>query len=118
MIALPVTACLELTALTTIIGLHGKGHQGATEQRNSSWAAKDESGNGISGATVQGFLTSNDTFVGETTANSLGGYELGTVYPSTNHYLVAYKTGSPDVAGTTVNTLPKEPMRRDMIDSV
>ena len=66
---------------------------------------KDESGNGISGATVQGFLTSNDTFVGETTANSLGEYELGTVYPSTNHYLVAYKAGSPDVAGTTVNTL-------------
>jgi hypothetical protein len=66
---------------------------------------KDESGASISGATVQGFVTASDLYVGETTSNSQGYYQLGTPYPATNHYLVAYKAGSPDVSGTTVNTL-------------
>lgn len=72
---------------------------------------KDATGASISGATVQGFVTSTDVFVGETTSDSQGYYELGTVYPATNHYLVAYKTGSPDISGTTVNTL--QPTNRD-----
>jgi hypothetical protein len=66
---------------------------------------------GVSGATVQGFRTSDDLFVGETTADSSGNYELATVYPATNHYLVAYKAGSPDITGATVNTL--QPTNRD-----
>ena len=66
---------------------------------------KDSNGATVSGAVVQGFLTATDTFVRETTCGSLGEYELGTEYPSTNHYLVAYRAGSPDIAGTTVNTL-------------
>ena len=72
---------------------------------------KDGSGNGVSGATVQGFLTETDQFVRETTADSNGNYELGTEYPAQNHYLVAYRAGSPDIAGTTVNTL--QPTNRD-----
>ena len=72
---------------------------------------KDGSDVGVSGATVQGFLTATDTYVGETTADSLGNYELGTRYPGAQHYLVAYRTGSPDIAGTTVNTLT--PTNRD-----
>jgi len=66
---------------------------------------KDGSDVGVSGATVQGFLTATDAYVGETTADSLGNYELGTPYPGAQHYLVAYRAGSPDIAGTTVNTL-------------
>lgn len=67
---------------------------------------KDADGNGVSGATVQGFRTSDDAFVGETTADSSGFYMLGTPnLTATAHYLVAYRTGSPDIAGTTVNTL-------------
>ena len=55
---------------------------------------------------VQGFLTETDALVRETTADSNGRYELGTEYASpTQHYLVAYSAGSPDIAGTTVNTL-------------
>ena len=65
----------------------------------------DSVGGTVSGATVQGFVTATDTFVRETTADSNGRYELGTEYPATNHYLVAYRAGSPDIAGTTVNTL-------------
>lgn len=67
---------------------------------------KDSVGNTVSGAIVQGFLTSNDQYIGETTSNTNGDYELSTPYPSpATHYLVAYRPGSPDIAGTTVNTL-------------
>lgn len=72
---------------------------------------KDASGVAIGGATVQGFRTSNDQFVRETLSDSNGNYELGTEYPGENHYLVAYVAGSPDRAGTTVNTL--QPTNRD-----
>lgn len=67
---------------------------------------KDADGNTVSGAVVQGFLTETDALVRETTADSNGRYELGTEYASPRqHYLVAYRAGSPDIAGTTVNTL-------------
>ncbi len=61
---------------------------------------------GVSGAIVQGFLTASDLFVRETTADSNGYYELGTQYASpTTHYIVSYRAGAPDIAGTSVNTL-------------
>lgn len=72
---------------------------------------KDSGGNTVSGAVVQGFLTATDTFVNETACDSFGNYELGTPYPGVAHYLVAYRAGSPDIAGTTVNTLT--PTNRD-----
>jgi hypothetical protein len=71
----------------------------------------DGSSVGVSGAVVQGFLTATDAYVGETTADSDGNYELGTPNPGAQHYLVAYRAGSPDIAGTTVNTLT--PTNRD-----
>lgn len=65
----------------------------------------DQSSAPVAGAIVQGFLTSNDLFVAETVADDSGYYQLGTPYFGLNHFLVAYKPGSPDIAGTTVNTL-------------
>jgi hypothetical protein len=60
----------------------------------------------VASAIVQGFVTATDAYVGEVTANTDGTYELMTEQlTSTAHYLVAYKAGSPDIAGTTVNTL-------------
>jgi hypothetical protein len=60
----------------------------------------------VANAIVQGFVTSTDAYVGEVTANNDGTYTLGTeTIAGVQHYLVAYKTGSPDIAGTTVNTL-------------
>lgn len=57
-------------------------------------------------AIVQGFRTSDDAFVGEVQANTDGTYTLGTQNGTgVAHYLIAYKPGSPDIAGTTVNTL-------------
>lgn len=66
----------------------------------------DSAGNPVANAIVQGFRTVDDYYVGEVTANNDGTYVLGTNNPaSTQHYLVAYKAGTPDIAGTTVNTL-------------
>lgn len=60
----------------------------------------------VANAIVQAFVTSTDTYVGEVQANADGTYVLGVeTLAGVQHYLVAYKPGSPDVAGTTVNTL-------------
>jgi hypothetical protein len=59
----------------------------------------------VSGAVVQAFRTSDDVLVAETTADSNGQYEAGRCETGVSHYLVAYRAGSPDIAGTTVNTL-------------
>lgn len=60
----------------------------------------------VANAIVQAFRTSDDAFAGEVQANTDGTYVLGVQQSkATAHYLVAYKPGSPDIAGTTVNTL-------------
>lgn len=66
---------------------------------------RDSSGNPLGNCIVQGFRTSDDLYVGEVTSDSAGYFELPTPYSGTNHYLLAYKAGSPDIAGSTVNTL-------------
>jgi hypothetical protein len=65
----------------------------------------DGTGAPLAGATVKGFRTSDSLYVGQTTSDSNGNYSLGSPYVGVNHYLVAYEAGSPDVLGTTVNTL-------------
>jgi hypothetical protein len=67
---------------------------------------KDSVDVAVAGALVQGFVTATDAYVGEVQSNLDGTYTLGTeTLPGVAHYLVAYKPGSPDVAGTTVNTI-------------
>lgn len=66
---------------------------------------KDASSVPIGGAVVQTFVTSTDAYVSETTSDDNGRYEAGTPNAGVAHYLVAYIPGSPDRAGTTVNTL-------------
>jgi hypothetical protein len=64
----------------------------------------DSNGNPLIGAIVKGFRASDNLFVGQTISDSNGNYSLGSPY-AVAHYLVAYEAGSPDSAGTTVNTL-------------
>lgn len=67
---------------------------------------KDASDNVLSGVIVQAFRTSDDAFAGyEVQSREDGSYDLATNFPGVNHYAVAYLAGSPDRAGTTVNTL-------------
>ena len=66
----------------------------------------DQYGNPLPNCIVQGFLTTNDVFVGQVTSDNGGYYKLPTPYgTAVLHYLVCYKAGVPDVAGTSVNTL-------------
>jgi hypothetical protein len=67
---------------------------------------KDASDVAIANAIVQGFVTGTDTYLGEVQGNTDGTYALGAqVSKATPCYLVAYKQGSPDITGATVNTL-------------
>lgn len=60
----------------------------------------------VANAIVQGFRTADDVYLGEVQGNNDGTYSLGVEASKvTTCYLVAYKPGSPDIAGTTVNTL-------------
>jgi hypothetical protein len=79
---------------------------GTQTKRFIKGVTKDSVGATIANAIVQGFVTSTDAYVGEVTSGEDGTYTLGTeTKAGVQHYLVAYKAGSPDVAGTTVNTL-------------
>jgi len=70
-----------------------------------SGITKDSTVAALPNCIVQLFNTNNDTFIAEVVSNSIGYYEFtldGNVNPK---YAVAYLVGSPDVAGTTINTL-------------
>jgi hypothetical protein len=70
-----------------------------------SGITKDSAGTPLPSCVVQLFNTNNDSFIGEVVSDSVGAYAFtldGNVNPK---YAVAYLVGSPDVAGTTVNTL-------------
>lgn len=60
----------------------------------------------VANATIQAFRTTDELFVGESVSRLDGTYTcpVATI-EGVAHYLVAYKAGSPDIAGTTVNTL-------------
>lgn len=60
----------------------------------------------VANATVQVFRTSDDFYLGQDVSRDDGTYIAPADAPlGTQCYLVAYKAGSPDIAGTTVNTL-------------
>lgn len=65
---------------------------------------RDASGAPLGSCTVQGFLTSDDSYQGQCTSDAGGYFEFCTKQTGA-HYLVAYRTGSPDVTGATANTL-------------
>jgi hypothetical protein len=62
----------------------------------------------VANAEVQAFRTSDDVYMGSAFSKLDGSYQVGLNQnggTTANCYLVAYKAGSPDIAGTTVNTL-------------
>lgn len=68
--------------------------------------SRDSGGAVLANAIVQAFVTSSDAAQVAVTSAADGFFAAPTeTIPGVQHYLVAYKTGSPDVAGSTVNTL-------------
>lgn len=60
----------------------------------------------VADATVQVFRTSDDFYLGQDVSRSDGKYYApADVIAGVQLYAVAYKVGSPDIGGTTVNTL-------------
>ena len=66
---------------------------------------KDSTSTPLGGVTVSLFLTSTNALLGTTISDGSGNYDFPLFTPVGPFYVVAYKAGSPDVAGTTVNTL-------------
>lgn len=67
---------------------------------------QDSAGSTLAGATLTPFLTSNDAVAGPDVVSDAGGYfEACSIYPGVDHYVVAYKPGSPDVAGVSKNNV-------------
>lgn len=69
-----------------------------------SGVTKDSGGAALGGCTVKLFNRATDTKEQETVSDGSGNYAF-TVDRTQTYYVVAYLPGSPDVAGTTVNTL-------------
>jgi len=66
--------------------------------------SKDSSGSPLGGVNVHCFRTVDNVFMSETISLADGSYEIR-VPNGDQYYLVEYKAGSPDVAGTSLNTL-------------
>lgn len=82
---------------------------GATARFAFTGVTRDAYGSALGGVTVKLFKTSGtglkDTLIDEIVSNSDGTFQVTTAYYPDTHYLVTYKAGTPDVQGTTVNTL-------------
>lgn len=68
--------------------------------------ALDAVGQPVSGATVKCYRTADDALLATTTSDVTGLYAFVLAQGVGGNYLVFYKAGSPDIFGTTVNTLP------------
>lgn len=80
--------------------------EGTSISRFIKGITKDSGGTAISDVTVQAFRTADDVYLGQDVSRSDGTYTCPTdVAAGTPCYLVAYKAGSPDIGGTTVNTI-------------
>jgi hypothetical protein len=67
---------------------------------------KDGTGAVLGGCQVQVFEAATDRYVTEVISDAVTGvYTIYVGIGSGPYYLVAYKAGTPDVAGTTANTL-------------
>ena len=71
-----------------------------------SGVTRDSAGTILGGCTVRLFKTADNAFVDSVTSDATtGAYSFTTAGLSEAYYVVAYKAGSPDVAGTSLNTL-------------
>jgi hypothetical protein len=65
----------------------------------------DALGNPLGYVKVKCFRTSDDTKTDETTSDAYGNFMVSTPFYPDSHYLVQYKATSPDVFGSSLNTL-------------
>lgn len=66
---------------------------------------RNSAGVALGNCAVHLFQTGSDRELDETVSDGSGNFSFVIGFNSGNFYLVAYKPGSPDVAGTSINTL-------------
>jgi hypothetical protein len=81
------------------------GYSGNIRPNYVRGALVDINSSPVINATVTSFVTATNALDGTTTSDANGNYEAPCFVTSGNHFIVAYKPGSPDIAGTSVNTL-------------
>lgn len=69
-----------------------------------SGVTRDNAGNPLANCTVRLYRTANDSVAAVVVSDGSGNFSIASS-PALAHYIVAYLPGSPDVAGTTLNTL-------------
>lgn len=70
-----------------------------------SGVTRDSAGAALGSCDVHLFITRGDLEVGEQVSDASGNYSFSMGGGCETYYVVAYKAGSPDVSGTTVNTI-------------
>jgi hypothetical protein len=65
---------------------------------------KDSAGTVLGGCTLDLFDATTDAMLQTMVSDANGVYSFQ-VQPGKTYYIVAYKTGAPDLSGTTINTL-------------
>jgi len=79
---------------------------GASSRYGVSGITRDIYGSPLGGVTVKIFKTSDDSLISTIVSDAnTGAFIVTTPYYPDTHYIVTYKTGSPDVFGTSANTL-------------
>jgi hypothetical protein len=78
---------------------------GASGFYGLSGITRDVYGTVLPGATVRLFRTSDSLLVSTVTSGADGAFMAPTPYYPDAHFIVASKSGTPDVAGTSVQTL-------------
>ena len=91
-------------AYAGVLGLVFRSPKFSTINARITGITKDSTGATLGSCVVQLFRTVDEVFMSESISDGAGAYTL-TAIGSGPFFIVAYKAGSPDVAGTTVNTL-------------
>lgn len=78
---------------------------GRTIQVIISGYTRDSAGSVLGNCVVDLFRTVDDLRLDTGTSDANGYYQFRTAVPAEMYFVVAYKAGAPDTAGTTVNTL-------------
>lgn len=104
----------KLDPMPFVNGVDGKRQAGATfnssfslvrQQWLISGITKNSAGTPLPGCTVVVYTTVDDMPRGSTVSDASGNYSISVDGNAQTRYCVAYLAGSPDVAGTTVDTL-------------
>lgn len=78
---------------------------GAASRFGFVGVTRDQWGTAVGAVTVYLFRTSDNVLLDTSISDPSGNFLLNTPYYPDAHYIVAHKSGSPDVDGASVNTL-------------